>query len=163
MEATLCRDLLSPQKDETAYYKCGMKPLPAPNVPGKPESARMDNAVRTIFSVSKRGVAKSEAQWKITRAGRRRRCEEIGLTRFPPILCLIHDCQDVSSAIVEYQYAVNLARKNPLMPVSFYRVVDCSIVDRILLLYLYRSKSAEKRQSEVTLRGCGLLNLQWNC
>ena len=35
-----------------------MKPQPAPNVPGKTEAERFDNAVRKIFSVSKEELLK---------------------------------------------------------------------------------------------------------
>jgi len=41
-----------------------MKPLPAPNVPGKTEAERFDNAVRTMFRVSKRVLLKEEAKEK---------------------------------------------------------------------------------------------------
>jgi hypothetical protein len=41
-----------------------MKPLPPPNVPGKTEAERMDNAVRKMFSVSKETLQKREAEWK---------------------------------------------------------------------------------------------------
>ena len=43
-----------------------MKPLPPPPVPGNTEAERMDNAVRTMFSVSKDAFLKEEA--KLTRA-----------------------------------------------------------------------------------------------
>jgi hypothetical protein len=39
-----------------------MKPLPAPNVPGKTEYERFENAVRQILSVSKEDLLKMEAQ-----------------------------------------------------------------------------------------------------
>jgi len=38
-----------------------MKPLPAPNVPGKTEFERFDNAVRRILTVSKQDVLRREA------------------------------------------------------------------------------------------------------
>jgi hypothetical protein len=41
-----------------------MKPLPAPNVPGKTEAERFDNALRQVFSVSKEYLLKKEAQEK---------------------------------------------------------------------------------------------------
>ncbi len=41
-----------------------MKPLPAPNVPGKTEFERFDNAVRHILTVSKEDLLKREAQEK---------------------------------------------------------------------------------------------------
>jgi len=37
-----------------------MKPLPAPNVPGKTEYERFDNAVRQVLSVSKEALLKRE-------------------------------------------------------------------------------------------------------
>jgi hypothetical protein len=45
-----------------------MKPLAAPNVPGDTEAARMDNAVRKMFTVSKEEVVKAEAKWHKARA-----------------------------------------------------------------------------------------------
>jgi len=39
-----------------------MKPLPAPNVPGKTEFDRFDNAMRKVLSVSKEELLKREAQ-----------------------------------------------------------------------------------------------------
>ena len=45
-----------------------MKPLPAPNVPGKTESERFDNAVRKMFSVSKGDLEKAGAKWKRRRS-----------------------------------------------------------------------------------------------
>jgi hypothetical protein len=45
-----------------------MKPAPAPNVPGNTEAERFDNAVRNIFSVSKKELLKREAKWKRTQA-----------------------------------------------------------------------------------------------
>ena len=41
-----------------------MKPLPAPNVPGKTEFERFDNALRQILTVSKTDLLKMEAQDK---------------------------------------------------------------------------------------------------
>lgn len=41
-----------------------MKPLPAPEVPGKSEFERFDNAVRQILSVSKADLLKMEAREK---------------------------------------------------------------------------------------------------
>jgi hypothetical protein len=37
-----------------------MKPLPAPNVPGETEAARMDAAVRMLFKASKAEYRKQE-------------------------------------------------------------------------------------------------------
>ena len=41
-----------------------MKPLPAPDVPGKTEFQRFDNAVRQVLSVSKEELLKREAKEK---------------------------------------------------------------------------------------------------
>jgi hypothetical protein len=41
-----------------------MKPLPAPNVPGRTEFERFDNAVRRILTVSKKDVLRREAEEK---------------------------------------------------------------------------------------------------
>jgi hypothetical protein len=41
-----------------------MKPLPAPNVPGKTEFERFDNAVRQILTVSKTDVLRRESEEK---------------------------------------------------------------------------------------------------
>ena len=43
-----------------------MKPLPAPNVAGKTEFERFDNAVRKILTVSKQDVLRREAEEKKT-------------------------------------------------------------------------------------------------
>jgi hypothetical protein len=37
-----------------------MKPLPAPNIPGKTEFERFDNAMRQVLSVSKEELLKRE-------------------------------------------------------------------------------------------------------
>lgn len=44
-----------------------MKPLPAPDVPGRTERERMDNAMRQILSVSKEDLLKKEAREKRAR------------------------------------------------------------------------------------------------
>ena len=49
-----------------------MKPLPAPNVPGKTEFERFDNAVRQVLTVSKEELLKREAKWKRARARKKR-------------------------------------------------------------------------------------------
>lgn len=41
-----------------------MKPLPAPNVPGRTESERFDNALRHVFTVSKEDLLKKETKEK---------------------------------------------------------------------------------------------------
>jgi hypothetical protein len=43
-----------------------MNVRPAPPVPGKTESERMDHAARTIFTVSKEEMARREAEWQKT-------------------------------------------------------------------------------------------------
>jgi len=43
-----------------------MKPLPAPNVPGKTEFERFDNAVKQILTVSKADVLRREVGEKQT-------------------------------------------------------------------------------------------------
>ncbi|MGI8958545.1 MAG: hypothetical protein ACR2IV_02055 [Bryobacteraceae bacterium] len=54
------------------YDGDGMKPAPAPNVPGKTEAERFDNAVRKVFSVSKEAYLKEEARLKRARATKKR-------------------------------------------------------------------------------------------
>lgn len=41
-----------------------MKPLPAPNVPGKTDFERFDNAVRQVLTVSKEELLKREEREK---------------------------------------------------------------------------------------------------
>jgi hypothetical protein len=53
-----------------------MKPLPAPNVPGRTESERFDNALRHVFTVSKDDLLKREAQDKRTRTKKKRMSEQ---------------------------------------------------------------------------------------
>jgi hypothetical protein len=43
-----------------------MNVRPAPTVPGKTESERMDNAVRTMFEVPKDEMQRREAEWQKT-------------------------------------------------------------------------------------------------
>lgn len=45
-----------------------MNPHPAPTVPGESEAARMDNAVRKMFSVSKEDFLKEEAKYQAGQA-----------------------------------------------------------------------------------------------
>ena len=49
-----------------------MKPLPPPDVPGKTEFERFDNAVRQVLSVSKEDLLKREARDKRTRERKKR-------------------------------------------------------------------------------------------
>ncbi|MDP8981240.1 MAG: hypothetical protein M3O35_11700 [Acidobacteriota bacterium] len=49
-----------------------MKPAPAPDVPGTTEFERFDNAVRTVFSVTKKDLLKAEEKWKRDRAKKKR-------------------------------------------------------------------------------------------
>jgi len=44
-----------------------MKPLPPPHVPGSTDAERMNNALRTVLSVSKGDLLKAEAKWKRAR------------------------------------------------------------------------------------------------
>jgi len=53
-----------------------MKPHPAPHVPGNTEADKFDNAVRTMFSVSKEELQKREAQWKRSQAKKKRAKKE---------------------------------------------------------------------------------------
>ena len=45
-----------------------MKPQPAPDVPGRTEAERFDNAIRQMFSISEEELTKREAKWKRERA-----------------------------------------------------------------------------------------------
>ena len=45
-------------------YNGGVKPLPAPHVPGKTEFERFDNAMRRVLSVSKDELLKRETQYQ---------------------------------------------------------------------------------------------------
>ena len=49
-----------------------MNPHPAPNVPGNTEAARMDAAVRKMFSVSKNDFLKEEAKYQHSQAEKKR-------------------------------------------------------------------------------------------
>jgi hypothetical protein len=64
-------------KTTTARLTCGvswwcMKPLPAPNIPGKTEFERFDNAVRQVLSMSKDELLRRESREKRTRERKRR-------------------------------------------------------------------------------------------
>jgi len=54
-------------------YHSGMKPLPAPEVPGTTEFQRFDNAMRKVLSVSKEEVLRREAEAKHDREQQRKR------------------------------------------------------------------------------------------
>lgn len=41
-----------------------MKPLPAPNIPGKTEFEKFDNAIRRVLTVSKQELLKREQREK---------------------------------------------------------------------------------------------------
>ncbi len=43
-----------------------MKPLPPPNIPGKTEAKRLDNAARKMFTVSKQEIERRDAGWQKT-------------------------------------------------------------------------------------------------
>jgi hypothetical protein len=49
-----------------------MKPFPAPNVPSDTEAARMDAAVRMLFSASKEAFVKQETKQQRTRERKKR-------------------------------------------------------------------------------------------
>jgi hypothetical protein len=49
-----------------------MKPAPAPHIPGNTEAERFDNAVRKMFTVSKKELQKREAKWKRAQARKKR-------------------------------------------------------------------------------------------
>ncbi len=51
-----------------------MKPLPAPNVPGKTDAERMSNALRTVLAVSKVDLLKKEA--RVKRANDKKRAKK---------------------------------------------------------------------------------------
>jgi hypothetical protein len=50
-----------------------MKPLPAPNIPGRTEFERFDNAVRQVLTVSKEGLLKMESREKRKKERKRKR------------------------------------------------------------------------------------------
>jgi hypothetical protein len=50
-----------------------MKPLPAPNIPGKTEFERFDNAVRQVLSVSKDELLRRESRDRRTRERKKRK------------------------------------------------------------------------------------------
>ena len=50
-----------------------MKPLPAPNVPGKTESERFENALRKVLTVSKEELLRRELQEKREHKRRRKK------------------------------------------------------------------------------------------
>lgn len=49
-----------------------MKPLPPPQVPGKTEFEKFDNAVRQVLTVSKEELLRREEREKKTREGKMR-------------------------------------------------------------------------------------------
>jgi hypothetical protein len=53
-----------------------MKPLPAPNVPGRTEAERFDNALRHVFTVSKDDLLRREAAEKKSRTRKKRMNEQ---------------------------------------------------------------------------------------
>ena len=55
-----------------AGYNRRMKPLPAPNIPGRTESERFENALRKVLTVSKEELLRREAQEKRDREHKRR-------------------------------------------------------------------------------------------
>jgi hypothetical protein len=53
-------------------YNQRMKPLPPPDVPGKTEFERFDNAMRQVLSVSKEELLKREQREKKQRQDKKR-------------------------------------------------------------------------------------------
>jgi hypothetical protein len=53
-------------KGKQEYTGTVMKTLPPPEVPGKTEAERFDNAVRKTFTVSKEEIERREAEWQRT-------------------------------------------------------------------------------------------------
>jgi hypothetical protein len=62
----------SRQSARIASYNVTMKPLPAPEIKGKTEFEKFDNAVRQVLSVSKEELLKRESQEKRTRERKKR-------------------------------------------------------------------------------------------
>ena len=60
-------------KSKAKGYNHDMKPLPAPNVPGKTEFERFDNSVRQVLTVSKTELLRREELEKKARKQKRRR------------------------------------------------------------------------------------------
>ena len=60
----------------SGVYSQDMKTLPAPDVPGRTEAERFDNALRQVFSVSKDDLLKREAQEKKSRLRKKRMSEQ---------------------------------------------------------------------------------------
>jgi hypothetical protein len=56
----------------TKEYALAMKPLPTPNIPGKTEFERFDNALRQLLSVPKAEILKREQREKKTLQHKRR-------------------------------------------------------------------------------------------
>jgi len=55
------------------YDGHGMKPLPAPEIPGNTAAERMDNSVRKLFTVSKEDYLAKESRLKKLRERRKTR------------------------------------------------------------------------------------------
>jgi hypothetical protein len=49
-----------------------MRPLPAPDVPGKTEAERMSNALRMVLTVSKDDLLREEKKWRKARTKKKR-------------------------------------------------------------------------------------------
>lgn len=56
-----------------SQYNRAMKPLPAPEVPGKTEFQRFDNAVRQVLTVSKEELLRREEQDRERKDKKKRR------------------------------------------------------------------------------------------
>lgn len=53
-----------------------MKPLPPPDIPGRTEAEKFDNALRQVFTVSKDELLKREAAEKKSRTRKKRMSEQ---------------------------------------------------------------------------------------
>jgi len=58
----------------SVYDGDGMKPAPAPSVPGKTDAERMSNALRAVLTVSKADLLKKEA--RVKRASEKKRAKK---------------------------------------------------------------------------------------
>jgi hypothetical protein len=57
-------------------YNRGMRPLPAPDVPGKTEFERFNNAMRQVLSISKEELLRREAAEQKVREQKRKHRQE---------------------------------------------------------------------------------------
>jgi len=71
-----------------------MKPLPAPNVPGKTELERFDNAMRQVLSVSKEELLKREGREK--KPQQRKRRPKKSCTHRSPLSAVVYQPHQLS-------------------------------------------------------------------